>query len=86
MKELFSSEDRGSAVSVCLAFNWGTNILVSLLFPQLVDSMTSAGVFFMFCGIAVFALLFVIVFVFETKNKTFLEIQQIIHGITDTPI
>ena len=78
--ELFPSENRGPAMSVCLAINWATNILVSLLFLQLVDWISSSGVFFMFCGISFFGLLFVIKFVFETKNKSLVEIQNILHN------
>ncbi|WP_074012382.1 sugar porter family MFS transporter [Candidatus Sodalis sp. SoCistrobi] len=75
ISEIFPIQVRGIAVSIATFALWGGNFFVSRFFPVLVENISAANTFFIFAGIAVLALLFVLTMVPETKGKTLEEIE-----------
>ena len=61
-------------MTFCIATNWITNGIISLLFLQLIEWFTIEGVFWMFAGITLLGTIFVIIFCPETKGKSLAEI------------
>ena len=74
INELFPSQTRALASSTALTVQWITNIVVTLVFPVLIDAVDMGYVFCGFGVLSVLALVFVAVLLPETKNKTVDEI------------
>ncbi|WP_435930223.1 sugar porter family MFS transporter [Dryocola sp. BD613] len=79
ISEIFPINVRGIAVSIATFALWGGNFFVSRFFPVLVENISAANTFFIFAGIAVAALIFVLAMVPETKGKTLEEIELEMH-------
>ncbi|WP_435948123.1 sugar porter family MFS transporter [Dryocola sp. BD586] len=79
ISEIFPISVRGIAVSIATFALWGGNFFVSRFFPVLVENISAANTFFIFAGIAVIALIFVLAMVPETKGKTLEEIELEMH-------
>ncbi|RKQ38816.1 sugar porter family MFS transporter [Enterobacter sp. R1(2018)] len=79
ISEIFPINVRGIAVSIATFALWGGNFFVSRFFPVLVENISAANTFFIFAGIAVVALIFVLTRVPETKGKTLEEIELEMH-------
>ncbi|QKJ86032.1 Arabinose-proton symporter [Paramixta manurensis] len=77
--EIFPIHVRGIAVSIATFALWGGNFMVSRFFPVLVENINAANTFFIFAGISVVALIFVLTTVPETKGKTLEEIELELH-------
>ncbi|WP_159564662.1 sugar porter family MFS transporter [Budvicia diplopodorum] len=75
ISEIFPIHVRGTAVSIATFALWGGNFFVSRFFPVLVENISAANTFFIFSGISVIALIFVLTMVPETKGKTLEEIE-----------
>lgn len=75
LPELFPLRMRGSAVGVCLIFNWLFNMLVALVFPVLLDLFGPGPMFLFFALMAVLAYWFVRSGLIETKGKSLEEIE-----------
>lgn len=74
--ELFTQGPRAAAISVCVFVNWLGNLVVSLVFPQLQNSLTE----FSFLPFSIItAILFVFLFFYfpETKNRTANELSKL---------
>ncbi len=79
ISEIFPIHVRGIAVSIATFALWGGNFFVSRFFPVLVENISAANTFFIFAGISVLALIFVLTMVPETKGKTLEEIELTLH-------
>ncbi len=79
ISEIFPIHVRGIAVSIATFALWGGNFFVSRFFPVLVENISAANTFFIFSGISVIALIFVLTMVPETKGKTLEEIESTLH-------
>ncbi len=75
ISEIFSNRNRGMAMSVCIFFLWASVYLVSQTFPMLLDSIGSAFTFWIYMIMAVFAFVFVLKMIPETKGKSLEEIE-----------
>ncbi|TDG40903.1 hypothetical protein AWZ03_012681 [Drosophila navojoa] len=84
MAELFTEDVKSVAGSIAGTSNWFSAFLVTKLFPVLKDSIGSGPTFWIFCGIAVFGFVYILIFVPETKGKTINEIQLILSGSKKT--
>ena len=80
LPELFPLRMRGAAVGVCLVFNWLFNMLVSLVFPVLLDALGSGPIFLFFALMAVLGLWFVRSGLIETKGRSLEEIETKVLG------
>ena len=76
LSEIFPVKIRGLAISLVTIFNSGTSFLVTRYFPEVVDA---SGIAFVFTGFTVFGILglvFVVIFLPETKGLSLEEIEK----------
>jgi len=73
--EIFPLAVRGRGMSVASVANWGSNFIVTLVFPSLVAALGSAAAFLVFAVLSVLALLFTWRFVPETNGRSLEEIE-----------
>eukprot|EP00179_Madagascaria_erythrocladioides_P032065 CAMPEP_0198335302 /NCGR_PEP_ID=MMETSP1450-20131203/20230_1 /TAXON_ID=753684 ORGANISM="Madagascaria erythrocladiodes, Strain CCMP3234" /NCGR_SAMPLE_ID=MMETSP1450 /ASSEMBLY_ACC=CAM_ASM_001115 /LENGTH=506 /DNA_ID=CAMNT_0044039961 /DNA_START=45 /DNA_END=1562 /DNA_ORIENTATION=+ len=78
MSEMFPSRQRAAAMSAATGTNWLVNGLLALLFPVMVGKQNeyASYVFWGFTVICLLGLVFVVVFVPETKNKSVPLVQR----------
>lgn len=77
--EIFPTNVRGAAASVATLALWGGDYLVSQFFPVLTADISSSATFYLFAGIALLSLIFVLTMVPETKGRTLEEIEEAMH-------
>lgn len=75
MGELFTSDVRCLAVSVASTLNFLLAFVVAITFGYIRDSMGIEGVFWIYSAFGILGLMFVVLFVPETKGKSIDEIQ-----------
>lgn len=75
--ELFPLEDRNQGVALCTFANFGSNFVVSLLFPILQDSIGLSLEYLMFASIGLLSLISIYYTVPETKGKSLEEIEAL---------
>lgn len=75
MGELFPGKVRGIASSLATMLNWTLSFIITETFDKLKSSLKEYGTFWLFAAICFGGFLFVLLFVVETKGKTFQEIQ-----------
>ncbi|XP_052274456.1 solute carrier family 2, facilitated glucose transporter member 1-like isoform X4 [Dreissena polymorpha] len=71
--EIFRQEPRAAAMSLALAFNWICNFILMLTF-RFIQKAIESYTYLIFIVILVAAIIFIVIFVPETKNRTFDEI------------
>jgi len=76
INEIFNNKARGVAVSLSMATNWSINLLVTLLFPVLIEAMNMGYVFLGFAVLGVCAVVFVCLLLPETKGRSMEEIVK----------
>ncbi|WP_129660055.1 sugar porter family MFS transporter [Rothia uropygialis] len=76
LAEIFPLHMRGVAIGVSVFFGWTTNGFLALFFPQMVEGMGMTGVFFLFAGINLLALIFVRTQVPETRGRTLEGLEE----------
>lgn len=69
MGELFSNDIKGVAGSVAGTFNWVLAFLITSTFEKMNKSLGEGQTFWLFTAFCVVGLLFVFLFVPETKGK-----------------
>lgn len=72
--EMFPAKPRATAMSIATMVNWMCSFIVGLVFPTLQSELNEFS-FMPFATSLVFALVFIIKYVPETKGKTTVEIQ-----------
>jgi hypothetical protein len=77
ISEIFPLRVRGPAMSIAVLMNFATNLVMTFTLESLLQVLTPPGVFFMYAGLTVFALIFVQLRCPETKGKTLEEIEAI---------
>ncbi|XP_037866889.1 facilitated trehalose transporter Tret1 [Bombyx mori] len=85
MGEILPAKIRGSAASICTAFNWLCTFIVTKTFQNIVDAISAAGTFWLFGSICFVGLFFVIVCVPETRGKSLDQIENKITGREEKP-
>lgn len=76
MAEIFPTKIRGSAMSIATVCLWVACYVVSQTFPWMLETLGGAWTFWFYAAICVVALVFVALFVPETKGKTLEEIER----------
>ncbi len=76
MAEIFPTAIRGRAMSIATVCLWISCCLVSQTFPWMLEQFKGAATFWFYAVICAVALLFVALFVPETKGKTLEEIER----------
>nr|WP_269151198.1 sugar porter family MFS transporter [Spelaeicoccus albus] len=76
LSEVFPLHMRGLGIGISVLMLWITNGFLSLYFLPLVDAVGITGTFFLFAGVGVIALIFVITQVPETRGRTLEELEE----------
>jgi sugar porter (SP) family MFS transporter len=74
--EIFPLRIRGSAMSISLFFNWGTNFLVSLTFPILLNNIGGSNTFWLFGILCLLFIIFTYFLLPETKGRNLEDIEK----------
>lgn len=78
MGEVFDVDIKGLASSIAVSLNFAISFLVMKGAFQISATLGVGGMFWMFSGFSVAGIVFIIIVVPETKNKTFAEIQRML--------
>jgi sugar porter (SP) family MFS transporter len=73
--EIFPLAIRGSGTGLASSFNWIGSFLVGLLFPIMAAEMSEYAVFAIFGAICIFGVIFIRMWVPETRGRTLEEIE-----------
>lgn len=73
--EIFPLAYRGRGMSVASMANWGSNLIVALLFLDLIRLLSPAGTFALFAAMTIAALVFAWRFVPETNRRSLEQIE-----------
>ena len=84
VSEIFPTRIRGAASSLSVMFLWGGNWVVLLLFPTMLQ-VFGGSVFYLFAGICAVCLVFMWMFVPETKGKTLEHIERELFHVGNAP-
>jgi MFS transporter, SP family, arabinose:H+ symporter len=76
LSEIFPNEQRAAAISVAGFFNAVVSAGVTFIFPWELSTLGPAGTFLVFGLLAACALIFVLLFVPETKGRTLEELEH----------
>ncbi|XP_063079545.1 solute carrier family 2, facilitated glucose transporter member 12 isoform X2 [Engraulis encrasicolus] len=76
LSEIFPTGIRGKAVSVVSAFNWGSNLIISMTFLTLTEKIGLANVIFSYAVMSFILLIFIILFIPETKGRSLEQISK----------
>ncbi|XP_026887854.2 solute carrier family 2, facilitated glucose transporter member 12 isoform X2 [Electrophorus electricus] len=76
LSEIFPTGIRGKAVSVVSALNWAMNLLISMTFLTLTERLGLPSVIFSYAGMSFLLLVFVIMFVPETRGRSLEQISK----------
>lgn len=75
--EIYSESYRGICGGMSATVNWVSNLIVAQSFLSIADAVGTGLTFLILAVIAVFAVVFVVVFVPETKGLTFEEVEKL---------
>ncbi|NWW12466.1 GTR10 protein, partial [Oreocharis arfaki] len=76
LSEIYPAGIRGRAFAFCNSFNWAGNLLISLSFLDLIDAIGFSWMFLLYGLMGVMAVIFIYLFVPETKGQSLEEIDQ----------
>lgn len=76
MSEILPAKVRGTCSGLATAVNWSVSFLVTKFFTDLQNLIKPYGVFFLFSGTNFFGVLFVLIFIIETKGRSLEEIER----------
>lgn len=74
--EVFPSRNRGRAMSLASFTIWVSTYIVAQMFPILNEGIGASATFWIFAGVSLFGIFFVLKMVPETKGKTLEEIEK----------
>lgn len=80
MGEVFPGKIRGAAAAFATTFNWSCTFLVTKTFTDIIHSIGIYGAFWLFAGILLVGLFFVIFCVPETRGKSLEDIERNLTG------
>ncbi|KAK2874616.1 hypothetical protein Q8A67_021769 [Cirrhinus molitorella] len=76
LSEIFPKEIRGRAYSFINCFNVGANLIVTFSFLSIIDVIGLSGIFFVYGGIGIAAVVFIYLVLPETKGKSLHKIDR----------
>ena len=75
MSEIYPLNVRGTAMGIATFSNWAFNFIVAMTFLSLIDGLGRAGAFWLYAALGVAGLVFVRLYVPETKGVTLENIE-----------
>ncbi len=75
--EIYPTWARSTAISIATMVNWMCNLVVSMTFLTLTDSLGQPPTFGMYAGFSVLGLIFIIMFVPETKGQSLEAVEKL---------
>ncbi|XP_052283950.1 proton myo-inositol cotransporter-like isoform X1 [Dreissena polymorpha] len=75
--EIYPLWARSTGTSLATATNWVFNLIVSLTFLSLLESIGKYGTFWLYFGICFLGLIFMFLMLPETKNRSLEEVQEL---------
>ena len=75
LAEIFPLKIRSFAIGVCVFMLWLANAVVALAFPPVVEALGIAPTFFIFVGLGILALIFIVTQVPETRGRSLEELE-----------
>ena len=76
MAEIIPQSVRSFGVSICIVVNWTLSFILLKSFSQMVEVLKFHNCMFLFSGFTLFGLVLLIIYVPETKNRSFEEIEN----------
>ncbi|XP_070796131.1 solute carrier family 2, facilitated glucose transporter member 10 [Pituophis catenifer annectens] len=76
LSEIYPASIRGRAFAFCNSFNWAANLLISLTFLDIIDIIGLSWTFIFYGLVGLAAVLFIYLFVPETKGQSLEEIDH----------
>lgn len=73
--EIYPLWARGTASALSTATNWTFNLIISMTFLSLSDAITKAGAFGLYSALAVLGLIFIFLFIPETKGRSLEDME-----------
>lgn len=80
ISEIFPLAVRGRGMSIATVANWGSNLVVTVVFLDLVKWLGSSGAFLLFAVLSIVAYVFTYATVPETKGRSLEEIERELTG------
>lgn len=77
ISEIYPLKIRGLAQSTAATFNWGSNLIVSLMFLPLLEVLGPSWTYWLYALLTIAAWLFAYFLVPETKGRTLEEIERV---------
>jgi SP family arabinose:H+ symporter-like MFS transporter len=76
ISEIFPNRVRGLATSIAVMSLWVANFILSYTFPIIKDALSIAATFWIYAGVCVLGVIFIKLYIPETKGKTLEEIEE----------
>lgn len=76
ISEIFPNRVRGLATSIAVWALWVANFILSYTFPIIKDAFSIAATFRLYAGVCVLGVIFIKLYIPETKGKTLEEIES----------
>ncbi|MCP4343864.1 MAG: sugar porter family MFS transporter [Desulfobulbaceae bacterium] len=76
ISEIFPNRVRGLATSIAVLSLWVANFILQSTFPIIKEAFSIAATFWLYAGICVLGVIFIKLFIPETKGKTLEEIES----------
>ncbi|XP_062586011.1 solute carrier family 2, facilitated glucose transporter member 12-like isoform X3 [Saccostrea cucullata] len=76
LSEIFPASVRGRAISLATVLNWGTNLIVSLTFLDILENIGVSWTFVMFSAVCALSVIFIFFAVPETRGKSLEQISK----------
>jgi sugar porter (SP) family MFS transporter len=84
--EIYPLRFRGTAMSVTLFSNWGMNFVVSLTFLSLLQTLGTAGTFWLYAALCAVLVAFTARFIPETRGRSLENIEADLRGTGSAPV
>ncbi|XP_076453688.1 proton myo-inositol cotransporter-like [Babylonia areolata] len=75
--EIYPLWARGTCTAIAATTCWVSNLIISFTFLTLTEAITTYGAFWMFTGLSLLGLLFFVLLVPETRNKSLEQVEEL---------
>ncbi|KAJ8305956.1 hypothetical protein KUTeg_016501 [Tegillarca granosa] len=75
LSEIFPAAVKGRAIAFTTVLNWGTNLVISLTFLNVIDGVGVSMTFIVFSVLCIISVMFIFIYVPETKGRSLEQIS-----------